>query len=57
MNLEILEGWRKRLVAAQTAHYRTANQLGKYNIFLGIPVVVLSATSASLIFYNPIPHE
>ncbi len=40
---ELLQDWRKRVYAAQTAYYDVAEQYRRWNYRLGIPVVVVSS--------------
>ncbi|MBZ5611884.1 MAG: SLATT domain-containing protein [Acidobacteriia bacterium] len=47
---ELLEKWRQRVRTNQRVHYSRAEQLHRYNVLLGIPVVVLSALVGTSIF-------
>lgn len=48
--LELLHKWYIRIRAAQTGHYRQSQQYRKLHLFLGIPVVVLSAIVGTTVF-------
>ncbi len=41
--VERLRDWERRAAAAAEVHFQAAEQLSRWNVFLGIPVVVLSA--------------
>jgi hypothetical protein len=47
---EILEDWRLRAWASQTAHYRVAQTLRGRNYALGLPVVILTTVVGTSIF-------
>jgi conflict system pore-forming effector with SLATT domain len=42
--------WERRSAAAAEVHFQTAEYLGRWNLFLGIPVVVLSAIVGTGVF-------
>jgi hypothetical protein len=46
----LLNEWRKRAWAAQTAHYRRATKLGRGHVWLGVPVVILSTVVGTSLF-------
>ena len=48
--LERLLDWESRAAAAAEVHFQTAEYLSRWNIFLGIPVVVLSAIVGTATF-------
>jgi hypothetical protein len=48
--LERLRDWERRAAAAAEVHFQTAEQLSRWNVFLGIPVVVLSAIVGTGVF-------
>jgi Petal formation-expressed len=45
-----LSDWERRAAAAAEVHFQTAEHLSRWNIFLGIPVVTLSAIAGSATF-------
>src|SRR5262249_30451808 len=45
-----LRDWERRCAAAAEVHFQTAEYLGRWNLFLGIPVVVLSAIVGTSLF-------
>jgi hypothetical protein len=47
---ELLQEWRKRVYAAQTAYYEVAEQLARRNYQLGIPVVIVSSLVGTAVF-------
>jgi hypothetical protein len=47
---ELLQDWRKRAYAAQTAYYDVAEQFRRWNYRLGIPVVVVSSLVGTAVF-------
>ena len=50
-NLEaLLDEWRRRAWAAQSAHYRKATKLSRRHVALGVPVVVLSTVVGTSLF-------
>jgi hypothetical protein len=48
--LGLLNDWNGRAAASAETHYAIAGRLGKYNISLGIPVVVLSTFVGTSVF-------
>jgi hypothetical protein len=46
----VLEEWRIRAWAAQVAHYRVASRLRKYNVWLGLPVVIFTTAIGTSLF-------
>ena len=48
--VERLRDWERRSAAAAEVHFQTAEYLGRWNLFLGIPVVVLSAIVGTSLF-------
>lgn len=48
--LELLHKWYIRIRAAQTGHYKQAQQYRRQHLFLGVPVVVLSAVVGTTVF-------
>ena len=46
----LLKDWQTRAWAAQTAHYRVASRLRRYNLLLGIPVVVFTTAVGTSLF-------
>ena len=48
--VELLEDWRKRAYAAQSAHYAAANVCRRLNYALGVPAVVFSSIVGTAIF-------
>jgi hypothetical protein len=50
-NLErVLEEWRRRAWAAQTAHYRRATRLRRRHVWLGVPVVIFTTVVGTSLF-------
>ena len=49
---KLLEEWRNRAYAAQSAHYLMAERFTRWNYLLGIPVVILSSVVGTAIFSN-----
>jgi hypothetical protein len=49
---KLLEEWRNRAYAAQSAHYLMAERFTLWNYLLGIPVVTLSSLVGTAIFSN-----
>ena len=47
---ELLQDWRNRVYAAQSAYYETAEKLHRQNYWLGIPVIVVSSVVGTAIF-------
>jgi hypothetical protein len=45
-----LRDWERRCAAAAEVHFQTAEYLGRWNLWLGIPVVVLSAIVGTSLF-------
>jgi len=45
---ELLSDWQNRAWAAQLAHYRVASRLRTRNLWLGLPVVVLTTAVAEI---------
>jgi len=50
--IEILGDWRKWLRESQFCHYEAARKFGKYNYWLGIPVVLLSSFVGASVFVS-----
>lgn len=48
--IERLRDWERRAAAAAEVHFQTAENLSRWNIFLGIPVVALSAIVGTAVF-------
>jgi Petal formation-expressed len=48
--LDRLRDWGRRAAAASEVHFQTAENLSRWNVFLGIPVVVLSAIVGTGVF-------
>jgi hypothetical protein len=48
--LALLNDWYGRAAASAETHYVIAGRLGKFNVFLGIPVVVLSTFVGTSVF-------
>lgn len=46
----VLEDWRLRAWAGQIAHYRVASHLRRYNVWLGLPVVILTTAVGTSLF-------
>jgi hypothetical protein len=46
----VLEEWRLRAWAGQIAHYRVASHLRRYNVWLGLPVVILTTAVGTSLF-------
>jgi hypothetical protein len=46
----LLSDWQTRAWAAQMAHYRVASRLRKYNLWLGLPVVVFTTAVGTSLF-------
>jgi hypothetical protein len=46
----LMDEWRRRAWAAQTAHYRRATKLSRSHVGLGVPVVVLSTVVGTSLF-------
>jgi hypothetical protein len=46
----VLDEWRKRAWAAQTAHYERATRLRRQHIWLGMPVVIFSTVVGTSLF-------
>lgn len=47
---ELLENWHKRVYAAQSAHYASADLFRRLNYFVGVPAVVFSSVVGTAIF-------
>lgn len=47
---ELLEDWRNRVYAAQSAYYETAEKLHRQNYWLGIPVIIVSSVVGTAVF-------
>jgi hypothetical protein len=47
---KLLEDWRARVYAAQSAHYRSAGLFRLLNYFVGVPAVVFSSVVGTAIF-------
>jgi hypothetical protein len=45
-----LRDWERRAAAAAEVHFQIAENLSRWNVFLGIPVVVLSAVVGTSVF-------
>src|SRR5919204_3348322 len=48
--LDRLRDWERRAAAAAEVHFQTAEYLSRWNIFLGVPVVTLSAIVGTATF-------
>ena len=48
--LDRLRDWERRAAAAAEVHFQTAEYLSRWNVFLGIPVVALSAIVGTATF-------
>jgi hypothetical protein len=48
--LDRLRDWERRAAAAAEVHFQSAERLSRWNLFLGIPVVVLSAIVGTSVF-------
>ena len=46
----VLEEWRLRAWAGQIAHYRVSSHLRRYNVWLGLPVVILTTAVGTSLF-------
>jgi hypothetical protein len=46
----VLDHWHRRVWAASIAHYRKASRLRRANVWVGLPVVVLSAVVGTSLF-------
>ena len=46
----LLKDWETRAWAAQIAHYRVASRLRKYNLMLGLPVVIFTTIVGTSLF-------
>lgn len=49
---QLLQDWRSRVYAAQSAYYMEAERLSRWNYLLGIPVVIVSSLVGTAIFAN-----
>jgi hypothetical protein len=49
---ELLQDWRKRVYAAQTAYYEEAERLRRRNYQLGIPVIIVSGLVGAAVLSN-----
>ena len=47
---ELLQDWRNRVYAAQSAYYETAEKLHRQNYWLGIPVIIVSSVVGTAVF-------
>ena len=47
---ELLQDWRNRVYAAQSAYYETAERLHHRNYWLGIPVIIVSSVVGTAVF-------
>jgi len=47
---ELLQDWRGRVYAAQSAYYETAEKLHHRNYWLGIPVIIVSSVVGTAVF-------
>lgn len=47
---ELLQDWRSRVYAAQSAYYEEAERLHRQNYWLGIPVIVVSSMVGTAVF-------
>ena len=47
---ELLENWKVKVRRAQMAHYAAANRCERRHLYLGVPVVILSAVTGALVF-------
>jgi len=47
---QLLQDWRNRAYAAQSAYYLMAERYRRWNFLLGIPVVILSGLVGTAIF-------
>ena len=54
--LERLRDWESRAAAAAEVHFQTSEYLSRWNIFLGIPVVALSAIVGTATFATLTHH-
>lgn len=48
--LQLLQEWSRRAAASSQAHYALAAQLARYNVVLGVPVVVLTTFVGTSVF-------
>src|ERR1051326_67576 len=48
--IDRLRDWERRAAAAAEVHFQTAEYLARWNVFLGIPVVTLSAIVGTATF-------
>lgn len=48
--LDLLRNWRHRAALSQEAHYARATRLATFNIWFGVPVVVLTTFVATSVF-------
>jgi hypothetical protein len=46
----VLDDWRLRAWAGQIAHFKVASRLRRYNVLLGLPVVILTTAVGTSIF-------
>ena len=46
----LLVGWSRRVSAVESGHYKMADRLGRANIRLGVPIVVLSSLIGTSVF-------
>ena len=47
---ELLQDWRSRVYAAQSAYYEMAERLHRQNYLLGIPVIIVSSVVGTAVF-------
>ena len=47
---ELLQDWRSRVYAAQSAYYETAEKLQRRNYLLGVPVIIVSTLVGTAVF-------
>ncbi len=55
--VERLRDWERRAAAAAEVHFQAAEQLSRWNVFLGIPVVVLSAVRREIEKARALPAD
>lgn len=48
--LQLLQEWSRRAAASSQAHYTIASRLARYNVVLGVPVVVLTTFVGTSVF-------
>jgi hypothetical protein len=47
---ELLSKWRETIGAIQNAHYQSSTQYARYNLWLGVPVIVITIVVGSAVF-------